>query len=41
MSRIPMRRLAEPEEIAPAIVWLLGPEAAYTSGAVTRVAGGV
>jgi NAD(P)-dependent dehydrogenase (short-subunit alcohol dehydrogenase family) len=34
-------RLAEPEEIAPAIVWLLGPEAAYTSGAVVRVAGGV
>ena len=41
VSRIPMGRLAEPEEIAPAIVWLLGPEAAYTSGAVIRVAGGV
>jgi NAD(P)-dependent dehydrogenase (short-subunit alcohol dehydrogenase family) len=40
VSRIPMGRLAEPEEIAPAIVWLLGPEAAYTSGAVIRVAGG-
>lgn len=41
VSRIPMGRLAEPEEIAPAIAWLLSPEAAYTSGAVIRVAGGV
>ena len=41
VARIPLGRLAEPEEIAPAIVWLLGPEAAYTSGAVIRVAGGV
>jgi glucose 1-dehydrogenase len=40
-SRIPMGRPAEPEEIAPAIVWLLGPEAGYASGAVLRVAGGV
>jgi NAD(P)-dependent dehydrogenase (short-subunit alcohol dehydrogenase family) len=41
VSRIPMGRLAEPEEIAPAIVWLLGPEAGYATGAVLRVAGGV
>jgi NAD(P)-dependent dehydrogenase (short-subunit alcohol dehydrogenase family) len=41
VSRIPMGRAAEPEEIAPAIVWLLSPEAAYASGAVLRVAGGV
>jgi NAD(P)-dependent dehydrogenase (short-subunit alcohol dehydrogenase family) len=41
VSRIPMGRLAEPDEIAPAIVWLLGPEAAYATGAVLRVAGGV
>jgi NAD(P)-dependent dehydrogenase (short-subunit alcohol dehydrogenase family) len=41
LSRIPMRRLAEPGEIASAIVWLLGPEAAYATGAVLRVAGGV
>jgi NAD(P)-dependent dehydrogenase (short-subunit alcohol dehydrogenase family) len=41
VSRIPIGRLAEPDEIAPAIVWLLSPEAAYTSGAVIRVAGGV
>jgi NAD(P)-dependent dehydrogenase (short-subunit alcohol dehydrogenase family) len=41
VSRIPMGRAAEPEEIVPAIVWLLGPEARYASGAVLRVAGGV
>ena len=41
VSRIPIGRLAEAEEIAPAIVWLLGPEAGYATGAVLRVAGGV
>jgi NAD(P)-dependent dehydrogenase (short-subunit alcohol dehydrogenase family) len=41
LSRIPLGRLAEPDEIAPAIVWLLGSEAAYASGTVLRVAGGV
>jgi NAD(P)-dependent dehydrogenase (short-subunit alcohol dehydrogenase family) len=40
-SRIPMGRPAEPDEIAPAIVWLLGPEAAYATGTVLRVAGGL
>ena len=40
-ARIPFGRAAEPDEIAPAIAWLLGPEAAYTSGAVLRVAGGL
>jgi NAD(P)-dependent dehydrogenase (short-subunit alcohol dehydrogenase family) len=41
VSRIPAGRLAEPAEIASAIVWLLGPEAGYATGAVLRVAGGV
>jgi NAD(P)-dependent dehydrogenase (short-subunit alcohol dehydrogenase family) len=41
VSRIPAGRLAEPDEIAPAIVWLLGSEAGYATGAVVRVAGGV
>jgi NAD(P)-dependent dehydrogenase (short-subunit alcohol dehydrogenase family) len=41
VSRIPMGRAAEPDEIAPAIVWLLGPEAAYATGTVLRVAGGL
>jgi NAD(P)-dependent dehydrogenase (short-subunit alcohol dehydrogenase family) len=41
VSRIPMGRLAEPDEIAPAIVWLLSAQAGDTTGAVLRVAGGV
>jgi NAD(P)-dependent dehydrogenase (short-subunit alcohol dehydrogenase family) len=40
-GRVPMGRPGEPEEIAPAIAWLLGPEAAYCTGAVLRVAGGL
>ena len=39
-ARIPMRRLAEPEEIAAAIVWLLSDEASYVTGTVLRVGGG-
>lgn len=41
VSRIPVGRLAEPEEIAAAIAWLLTPDAGYATGAVLRVAGGV
>jgi len=41
LGRIPMGRLAEPDDIAPAITWLLSPEARYTTGAILRVAGGV
>jgi NAD(P)-dependent dehydrogenase (short-subunit alcohol dehydrogenase family) len=37
---IPLGRPAEPDEIAAPIVWLLGPEASFTTGAVLRVAGG-
>jgi NAD(P)-dependent dehydrogenase (short-subunit alcohol dehydrogenase family) len=40
-SRIPLGRAAEPDEIAPAIAWLMSSEAAYVSGAVLRVAGGL
>lgn len=39
-GRIPMQRLAEPEEIAEAVVWLLSDAASYVTGAVLRVAGG-
>jgi len=39
--RIPMGRVGEPEEIASAIAWLLGPEAGYVTGASIRVAGGL
>jgi NAD(P)-dependent dehydrogenase (short-subunit alcohol dehydrogenase family) len=41
VSRIPMGRPAEPEDIAPAIAWLLSPAAGYVTGAVLRVAGGI
>jgi NAD(P)-dependent dehydrogenase (short-subunit alcohol dehydrogenase family) len=37
---IPLGRAGEPEEIAPAIAWLLGPAATYVTGAVLRIAGG-
>jgi NAD(P)-dependent dehydrogenase (short-subunit alcohol dehydrogenase family) len=37
---IPMGRVAEPDEVAAAICWLLGPDASYTTGAILRVAGG-
>ncbi len=40
-SRIPMGRVGEPDEIAPAIAWLLGSESAYVTGATIRIAGGV
>ena len=35
-----MGRVGEPDEIAPAIAWLLSPESGYVSGTVLRVAGG-
>src|SRR5215472_14998289 len=38
---IPLGRAGEPDDVAPAIAWLLGPEAVYVTGAVLRVAGGL
>lgn len=38
---IPMGRLAQPEEIAEAIVWLLSPAASYMTGTVVQCAGGL
>jgi NAD(P)-dependent dehydrogenase (short-subunit alcohol dehydrogenase family) len=38
---IPLGRAGEPDEVAPAIAWLLGPEAGYVTGAVLRIAGGL
>jgi glucose 1-dehydrogenase len=40
-ARVPMGRAGEPDEIAPAVVWLLGPQAGYVTGTVVRVAGGL
>lgn len=40
-ARIPLGRAGEPEEIAPAIAWLLGPESGYVTGASIRAAGGL
>jgi len=40
-ANIPMGRAGQPEEIAGAVSWLLSTDAAYTTGAVLRVAGGL
>jgi NAD(P)-dependent dehydrogenase (short-subunit alcohol dehydrogenase family) len=37
---IPMGRAGTPEEIAEAVLWLLSPEASYTTGAILAVGGG-
>ena len=37
---VPIGRVAQPEEIAEAIVWLLSDKASYTAGANIRVGGG-
>lgn len=37
---VPMRRGGQPEEVARAILWLLSPEASYTTGAFLDVSGG-
>jgi NAD(P)-dependent dehydrogenase (short-subunit alcohol dehydrogenase family) len=39
-SLVPVGRVGEPEEIAEAIVWLLGDSCRYATGATLRVAGG-
>lgn len=39
--RVPMQRIADPTEIAQAVLWLLSEEASYTTGATMRVSGGV
>ncbi|WP_222264631.1 SDR family oxidoreductase [Modestobacter marinus] len=40
-DRVPMGRAGEPVDVAPAIAWLLGPEAGYVTGATLRIAGGL
>jgi len=39
-ASIPLGRAGRPEEVAGAVAWLLSDDAAYTTGAVLRVAGG-
>jgi glucose 1-dehydrogenase len=41
VARIPLGRVAEAEEIASAVGWLLSPQAAYVTGTTIRVAGGL
>ena len=37
---VPMGRAGEPDEVAEAIAWLMGPASSYTTGSVIRVTGG-
>jgi len=39
-ATVPMKRGAQPEEVARAILWLLSDEASYTTGAIVDVTGG-
>lgn len=39
-EQVPAGRSGVPDDIAPAICWLLGPEAAYVSGAILKISGG-
>ena len=39
-KQIPLGRLAEPGEIAEAVIWLISPKASYVTGTVLTVAGG-
>jgi A-factor type gamma-butyrolactone 1'-reductase (1S-forming) len=40
LRSVPLRRIAEPEEIAAAVVWLCSPEASYVTGSVLAADGG-
>jgi NAD(P)-dependent dehydrogenase (short-subunit alcohol dehydrogenase family) len=37
---VPLRRAGTPDEVAQAILWLLSPEASFTTGSFIEVAGG-
>lgn len=41
MEQIPLARIGRPEEVADAVAFLAGPEAAYITGQVLRVNGGM
>jgi 3-oxoacyl-[acyl-carrier protein] reductase len=40
-SRVPMRRFGKPEEVAAAVLFLACPEAAYITGSVLKIDGGI
>jgi NAD(P)-dependent dehydrogenase (short-subunit alcohol dehydrogenase family) len=40
VSRIPLRRLATPEDVAAAVAYLVSDDAQYVTGATIRVDGG-
>src|SRR6266568_9116507 len=40
LRRVPLARIAEPEEIAAAVVWLCSPEASYITGSMLVADGG-
>lgn len=41
VSRVPLGRIAQPEEIAASILWLLSAQSSYVTATVLRVAGGL
>jgi len=41
VARVPAARIAQPEEIAEGVVWLLSDKASYVNATVLRVAGGL
>jgi NAD(P)-dependent dehydrogenase (short-subunit alcohol dehydrogenase family) len=41
VGRIPLGRVAEPDEIAATVAWLFTPDASYLTGTTLRVAGGL
>jgi pteridine reductase len=40
LAQVPMGRLGTPQDVAVAVAWLLGPDAAYVTGQTLRVDGG-
>ena len=40
-QRIPARRLGQPSEVAAAVLYFASPEAAYTTGSVLKLDGGI